>query len=59
MKDDNSKSLQTILNRPHITAFKLQKAIGVSVIVINTFVAGMPVKQAQEDKLVAYIEGAI
>ncbi len=51
--------LINIMSQRHLKPFKAAPLIGVSVIVLQSFLAGMPVKQPQEDKLVAYIEGVI
>ena len=59
MNNDTNKNLLNIISRPHMSTFKLSKVIGVSIVVLANYLAGMPVSSDQEAKLVAYVEGVI
>jgi len=58
MKDEY-KQLQGIMTQRHLKPFKLSKVIGVSIVALTNYLAGMPVSESQEALLVAYVEGVI
>ena len=51
--------LKNIMTQRHLSAFKAHKVIGVSINVIQNYIAGMPIKSAPEAKLETWIRGQI
>jgi len=58
MKDDH-KQLDSLMTRRGIKPFKLSKVIGVSIAVIQNYIAGIPIKAVPEAKLETWIRGQI
>ena len=51
--------LKNIITSRRLKLFNTAKILGVSIIVLQDFLAGMPVKDAQEQLIIEWIEGVI
>jgi hypothetical protein len=54
-----SQLLKNIMSQGHISNFRAAKDIQITIFTLQSFLNGIPIKEASEAKLIAYVEARI